>query len=117
MLRSLNQAPAVDDAMALVCTLPTADRSGRRVDVQAVLQQAISHRELDDGVALVFENTDVSARLLLDLMLAERNCCARFSYALVFGAGHRPVELHVQAPEALVKPLKDLYFGLLTVRT
>ncbi len=114
--RSLPQAPDVDRAMALVCSLPTTEQTERRVDVQTVISRATSHRELVDGVALVFENSDESARSLLALVLAERNCCARFTYALMFGSNHQPLELHVRAGDALVQPLKDLYLGLMPVR-
>jgi hypothetical protein len=115
--RSLPQAIGVDAAMAPACTLPTTDRTGRRVDVQAVVSMAIDHLELEDGVAFVFDNSDDVARLLLDLVLAERTCCARFAYSLRFGSEHQPIELRVQAVGALVQPLKDMYFGLIPVRS
>lgn len=109
--------PVVDRALALVCTLPAAEHAQRGVDVQSALSRATAQRELEDGVLLVFDNSDDTARLLLDLVLAERRCCAQFTYALSFGADYRPIELRVSAADALVQPLKDLYFGLMPVRT
>lgn len=103
----------VESAMALVCTLPAAGRDDRRAGVRSVINQATSSRELECGVAFSFENRDDIARLLLDLVLAERNCCAQFTYAILFEQQHRPIELRIEAREPLVRPLKDLYVGLL----
>ena len=49
--------PEVDAALALVCTVPPASRSGRRVDVQAVIALATAFSELESGVAFTSPNT------------------------------------------------------------
>ena len=111
--RALPQAPPnVESAMALVCTLPAPEQGERRVSVHDVLSRATSSRELESGVAFLFENTDDAARSLLDFVLAERNCCAQFRYAILFEPEHAPIALRVEAAGALVQPLKDLFLGL-----
>jgi len=50
---------------------------------------------------------------LLDLVLAERNCCAQFTYSIVFGPRHQPIELHVEATGALIQPLKVMYLSIM----
>lgn len=111
--RSLPQASQdVESAMALVCTIPPAGRGERRTTVQAVVAQATSAREVDNGVTLAFAHSDETARLLLDLVLAERVCCAQFVYSIAFRPMQEQIELTVEATGAQIRPLKDLYLGL-----
>jgi hypothetical protein len=112
-LRSLPQIRrAVDSAMALVCTIPAADRAERIGSAQTVITQATSFRELDNGVAFTFNNSEDVARLLLDLVLAETKCCAQFNYSIVFGSPHQTIELRVEAHPRLARRLKYLFLGL-----
>lgn len=111
--RSLPQAPpSVESAMALVCTLPPSARDERRVSVHDVLSRATASRELENGVAFLFENADETAQSLLALVLAEKDCCAQFAYSIVFAPQHAPIAFQVEGAGALVRPLKDLYLGL-----
>ena len=107
--RSLPQA--AESAMALVCAVPPSGRDERRAGVHDVVARATSSQELEDGIAFEFANTDDIARMLLDLVLAERDCCARFTYSLLFEADHAPIELRL-GTRTLVQPLKDLYAGI-----
>jgi hypothetical protein len=112
-LRSLPQIRrAVDSAMALVCTIPASDRAERIVSVETVITQATSFRELDSGVAFMFNSSEDVARLLLDLVLAETKCCAQFNYSIVFESPHRTIELRVEAHPRLARRLKHLFLGL-----
>lgn len=98
--------------MAPVCTLPASDRWGRLVSIYSIIRRAKSFHVLRHGVSFRFDNSDDMARLLLDVVLAERNCCQKFSYSMVFGAQHQPIELRIEAAGDLVQPVKDLYLGL-----
>ena len=110
---ALPQAPSsVDDALGLVCTLPSADRRGRRSSVHSTVAQAVNVRELINGVALSFTASEENARMLLDLMLAERECCAQFRYSIVDAPPHEMIELHVETVGTAAQPLKALYLGL-----
>jgi hypothetical protein len=101
-----------DEAMALVCSVPASSRGERSLNVHAAISRAQSFHESASGVWFQFENADDIARSLLELVLAERNCCAQFSYSLTFGARHEAILLRVDAPEDLVEALKALYRGL-----
>jgi hypothetical protein len=108
--RELPQAaPDADAAMALVCTIPAGDRAARRHTVHETISQATAARELENGVAFQFAGTDEIARELLDLVLAERSCCADFRYAIAFEPRHGAVEFRVEGAGALVRPLKEMY--------
>jgi hypothetical protein len=109
--RSLPVAAAdvVDSAMALVCSLPASGRNERRASVHAVISQATSWHDLENGISFSFENSDAIATALLDLVLAERTCCAQFTYSILFEPEHRPIELRVEATGASVWLLKELF--------
>jgi hypothetical protein len=103
--------PSVDDALALVCTIPSTDRGERRVSVAAVVQRARECRDIEFGVSLVFDPSAENAKLVSDLVLAERECCAQFTYTIVFTPLGGDFELRVEAAVVLVRPLKTLYLG------
>ena len=105
-------ARAVDAAMGLVCTLPITQRGARRISVRSVIERAAVVKETADGVVLRFNPSDEIPRIILDLVLAERSCCAQFRYAIRFDPPHDAVELHVEADGDLVRPLQDLYLHL-----
>lgn len=72
----------------------------------------MSVQELEHGVSFTFENTDDVARMVLDLVLAERHCCSQFTYSVVFEPQLAPIQLRIQAPALLIEPLKGLYAAL-----
>ena len=111
--RSLPQAPPdIDDALALSCTLPPAGRDERRIAVQEAIAQATSASELDLGVAFAFDHTDDVARRLLELVLAERTCCAEFVYTIVITPRENRIALRIEGTGRHVQPVKQLYLGL-----
>jgi hypothetical protein len=109
--RSLVQAAAdvVDSALGLVCSLPAAGRDERRTSVQAVIAHATSWTELENGISFSFDNSDAMAKSLLDLVLAERQCCAQFTYSIRFERQHAPIELRVEASGLLMPLLKGVF--------
>jgi hypothetical protein len=105
----LAAADVVDSALALVCSLPADSRHERRISMNAVVSQATSRHELENGVSFLFENSDDIARSLFDLVLAERHCCAQFRYSILFAPEHQPIELRVEAAGPSVWLLKKLF--------
>lgn len=111
--RALPQMPAdVDDALGLVCTLPGSERADRRISIRDIISQATGWSELETGVTVRFDGSDEAARLIFDLILAERVCCAQFSYTMGFAPQRGALELRVEAPIAQRQALKDLYLTL-----
>jgi hypothetical protein len=105
-------APVIDEALALVCNVPLAARDQRRVDAMSVVDRATGVRDIDNGVALTFDGSADTARTVVDFALAERDCCAQFTYSILFAPHASSVELRIIGSAASVQPLRGLYLGL-----
>lgn len=105
-------ADSVDAAIALVCTLSPAGRDGRRISAQQLVDRATGIARLEDGVVLGFPGSDECARMVLEFVLAERECCAQFMYEIMFGPDRGPITLRVRATGAFVAALRVMYEGL-----
>ena len=100
----------VDEALGLVCNLPSEGRTGRTIAVQVLLRLAVERRESERGVVLVFAVSEDSSKAVLEFVLAERQCCERLSYGIRFEPGTETFSLAIEAPTGnLVAPLKALY--------
>jgi hypothetical protein len=104
--------PLIDEALALVCNVPQAGRDQRRVDAMSVVERATDVREIENGVVLTFEGSPDTARTVVDFALAERDCCAQFTYSILFAPHAASVELSIVASGASVQALRNLYLGL-----
>ena len=87
--------------MQLFCT-----DLGRAPEVKSILSKATGRRITDDGVIVEFPNHDATARALLEFVLAERRCCAFFSYELGFSPR---LTLRLRASGLYLQPLKAMY--------
>lgn len=87
-----------------------------RVDVAAAIERSTAIGETERGVTLTFDGSDDTARLVTDLVLAERRCCAQFTYTPAFSPAAGAIELRVEAADQLIGPLKQLYLGLSAAR-
>jgi hypothetical protein len=87
--------------MQLFCT-----DLGRAPEVKSILSKATGRRTTDDGVIVEFPNDDATARAVLEFVLAERRCCAFFSYELGFSPG---LTLRLRASGMYLRPLKAMY--------
>lgn len=111
-MRKSVSLPQIDESLALVCTIPDAGRNERRVTVMSLIAQSSSVRETEAGVALTFDGSLDTANAVVDFTLAERECCAKFTYTIVFQPRGSAIELRIAATDSLVEPLKGLYLGL-----
>ena len=107
-----HRADSVDESLALVCNVPDVARGERRVSVMSIIELSKSIREIDNGVALHFDGSTDTAKTLFDFVLAERQCCAQFTYSMSLEPRATAIELRVTANEQLIRPLKTLYLGL-----
>jgi hypothetical protein len=87
--------------MQLFCT-----DLGRAPEVRAILGRATGRRVTDDGVIVEFPNDDATARTLLEFVLAERRCCAFFSYEIGFSPA---LTLRLRASGMYLLPLRVMY--------
>lgn len=91
-------------ALQLVCT-----DLGRLPEVKTLLGRATNRRPTDDGVIVEFPGDDTTARTVLDFVLAERRCCAQFTYEISFAPPHEGVSLRVRAEGLYLEALKALF--------
>lgn len=70
----------VDAATDLACALDAADIERRVAEWREIAALATSHKAIDGGVRLGFDEIDV--RALVDLVAREYECCAFLSFAL-----------------------------------
>lgn len=87
--------------MQLVCT-----DLGRAPEVRNILSKSTGRRQTEDGVIVEFPNDDATARTLLEFVLAERQCCAQFTYEIGFSPG---LTLKLSASGMYRIPLKMMY--------
>lgn len=90
--------------LQLVCT-----DLGRLPEVKTLLGRATDRRATDDGVILEFAGDDATARTVLDFVLAERRCCAQFTYEISFAPPHERVTLRLRAAGLYLAALKALF--------
>jgi hypothetical protein len=87
--------------MQLFCT-----DLGRAPEVRSILSRSTGRRQTDDGVIVEFPDDDATARTVLEFVLAERRCCAFFSYEIGFSPR---LTLRLRASGMHLMPLKALY--------
>lgn len=95
-------------AIPIVCTLSDATRTARRHSIERLFTEAEQVAELDDGYALRFSAGAAPVTRLVDMILAERECCLFFTFALTFSPNQGPVWLHVRGPEGVKAFIQDL---------
>jgi hypothetical protein len=91
--------PAAESSLPIACTLTDAELRDRDPKLTTLFDRATRVRELPDGYAFAFPPADAGVRDLLDLVLAERACCAFLSFDLVFPTPHDAVWLHLRGGE------------------
>lgn len=109
---TVQKPTGVDASLALVCNIPESRRGERRITALSVVEQAAAVREVEAGVALVFDGSADMARMVTEFAIAERDCCAQFTHVITFAPHGGDIELRVTASGAFIQPLKDLYLGL-----
>lgn len=88
----------------LVCT-----DLGRLPEVKALLGKATARRATDDGVIIEFPGDDTTARTVLEFVLAERRCCAQFTYEIAFAPPADRVTLRLRGAGLYLVALKALF--------
>jgi hypothetical protein len=78
----------------------------RLPEVRQILKVATARRSTDDGVIIEFPDDDATARILLEYVLAERRCCAHFSYEIAFAP---TLTLRLRAAGLYLLALKAIY--------
>jgi hypothetical protein len=86
-----------EKSIPLVCQIENLEQQRQRVaEVQTMFKQATQVEELPDGYAFSFPAEDLWAKRLLDFILFEKICCPFFTFALIFGTQHGPLQLQLR---------------------
>jgi len=91
----------------IACTLAPEAMPDRLADWKAVLGNAHSRTRVDDGGLRLAFNPGVDLASLADLVVAEQQCCAFFSFAITADA--RGVALEVRAPAGADEIVESLF--------
>lgn len=88
--------------LPIACDLTNKAFADRRQTILASLWQKVDERqELADGYAFCFPGTDEMAQEIVDLALAERQCCAFFQIELSFSPGKGPIWLRLRGAKGV----------------
>ena len=101
-------APAA--ALADVCTLDESGRTARWRAVERFIATALEREALPDGVRFTFARRGQTARHLVDFVVQEQTCCARFTYGIEEGPGDL-LSLLIRARPADLTTLQTLYLA------
>lgn len=86
----------------IACTLNGEELAARRQRIfDGLFIKSKGQRELEDGYAFQFPNSDAVAQELLDFVLLERQCCAFFQIELAFSPEKGPIWLHLRGGDGV----------------
>jgi hypothetical protein len=107
MFPTADGVPAVTtDGQPIVCTLDAdgGDMDARLHEWRAILGEASSRRDTDEGVAVTFGHDIARTADLARLMASEYSCCSFGSYHLTIDAGgvHLEIRMPAEARDAFV---------------
>jgi hypothetical protein len=101
-----------NEPLPIACTLSTDARAARTSAIDHLFQQAVHIQDLDDGYALAFPADDEWARTLFDFIVAERACCAFFTFTLTFPAPHDAIWLSLRGANGVKEMLSVTFANL-----
>lgn len=100
----------IDAPVPVACTLPAPALARRLIDLLSLFARADRARRLDDGLLVEFTSpTQETLRTVCDLLLAERQCCPRFTYELAFAPRLGPVTVRIRATTSDLASLRAVF--------
>lgn len=91
----------------IVCTLTDAERVKRRVGIANLVAEAGEVVELKDGYSFSFPGSAGLVTRLVNMIVAERDCCLFFTFALTFSPNQGPVWLTVLGPAGVKELIQN----------
>jgi hypothetical protein len=90
----------------IACELTETAAAQRQTLLAQLLGQTEDTRELADGYAFAFPNTEEMAHQLLAFILLERRCCPFFQMELVFLPHEAPLWLYIRGSKEVKQYIK-----------
>lgn len=90
----------------IACSLTEKETAQREKFLAQLLGQTEASRELPDGYAFAFPNTDDAARQVLAFILLERRCCPFFQLEMIFTPGDAPLWLNIRGSAEVKQYIK-----------
>src|SRR5689334_932458 len=89
---------AVLEDIPVACTLTAEERPARREQLARIGESILETQERPEGYAYRFASDDILPKLV-EIIQAERRCCAFLRFTLQFEPGNGPLWLEVTGPE------------------
>lgn len=94
----------------VACKLNSAEQVKRSKKIkQELLSKSTAVNELPDGVEWIFDASNETANRLVDFVNFERDCCAFFTFALVFTPDKKNIRLQITGEKEILK--SDFFQG------
>jgi hypothetical protein len=93
--------------LPIVCTLSEEEQARRGEELEDIFKYIQQVQELADGYAFRFPGDAGWARTLTDYITFERDCCAFFTFELVFTPNHGPIWLRVRGGEGVKELIRQ----------
>ena len=87
--------------LPIACTLSQDALVKRGEELDDIFKHVQQTQELPNGYAFCFPGDAQWARTLTDYITFERDCCAFFTFELVFVPNHGPIWLHIRGGEGV----------------
>jgi len=97
------------DPLPIACALDTAQLREREATLLAQFRSAVVEtEELEDGYAFRFSGDANSVRLVAELIVAERECCAFLAFEVIAEANKGPIIVRVTGPDGTKEFLRTI---------
>jgi hypothetical protein len=116
MSSTIASASAASAPAPIACTLTEQELRVRQEEVTPLFGHVTAVRELPDGFAFAFPPDPGRAHDVLDLILAERDCCAFFTFDLTFPTPHDAIWLSLRGSAEIKEFVRGGFLNQVTAR-
>lgn len=87
------------NALPIACSLDRQESGKRQNFAAEVLGRVLQVREMKDGYEFTFPGDGQSVYSMIEMVIAERECCPFLTFGVDFEAAGGPVRLRVTGPD------------------
>ncbi|MBX7151917.1 hypothetical protein K1X84_09780 [bacterium] len=97
-------ADETNDKPIVACKLNSAEQVKRSKEIkQELLSKSTDVNELTDGFEWIFDASDETANQLIDFVNFERDCCAFFTFTMIFPPDKKIIRLQITGEKDILK--------------